>query len=280
MKQTVVITGATGFIGSALLDALIKADHQVIGLTRRPPEEGSRLLQVSSYPDYDPPENAVLVHLAERRDVKAAEERGDDYIGETVTLTRLLLEKPWNHAIYASSGEVYGDGINTERRTDEPVVPRGMYAITKFACEKEILNAGGTVLRLGNVYGKGMSPYNVLSDILKQIPGEGPLWVNDTTPMRDFVWIGDVVAGFIAAVNLKKDGVFNIASGRGTSIGELARQMLEVAGEGDRPVKARFSAGRGSCIVLDIAESRKQLGWVPAVPLRKGLELLLNDHDE
>jgi nucleoside-diphosphate-sugar epimerase len=194
-----------------------------------------------------------------------------------MALSRSLLGKTWNHVIYGSSAEVYGDRITTERFTDEPVVPRGLYAITKHACEKEVLKRRGTVLRLGNIYGEGMSRYNVFSDILKQIPGDGPVWVRDTHPMRDFIWINDVVAAFKAVINLKKDGIFNAGSGRGTSIGELARQILELAGEGDRPVKSKQSASSGSCIVLDISETKRQLGWTPSITLNKGLRMLLEE---
>jgi nucleoside-diphosphate-sugar epimerase len=158
------------------------------------------------------------------------------------------------------------------------VVPRGLYAITKHACEKEALKVRGTVLRLGNIYGEGMSRFNVFSDILKQIPGDGPVWVRDTHPMRDFLWINDVVAAFTVAINLKKDGVFNVGSGHGTSIGELARQILEIAGEGDRPVKSKQSASAGSCIVLDISETKRQLGWTPTISLQKGLQMLIEGH--
>ncbi len=280
MSQTVVITGASGFIGSALLDMLTRSGYRAIGLSRKTDANKSGLVYMADYASYDPPEDAILVHLAERRDVKAAEAEQAIHAQETVGLCKALIEKNWQHIIYASSAEVYGYSVRTERRTDEKIAPKSAYAKTKQTCEKDVLNSGGTVLRLGNVYGRGMSKLNVISDIIKQIPGDGPLLINDTNPMRDFIWIEDVIIAYIAAINLCKTGIFNIGSGRGTSIGDLITQTLKQAGEENRPVKVKKKTTSRSCIVLDISETKRQLGWTPSVSLSEGLNRLLQDRHE
>lgn len=275
MKSPIVVTGASGFIGQALTKALTEAGFQCVGLSRDKKAKKNDLVEVSDYADYMPPRGAVLIHLAETRDYRVVEAGGMAYVDTSIDQCQTLLGKPWKHVIYASSAAVYGDGVNTERRTDEPVVPRGAYATAKYMCERVILNAGGSALRLANVYGPGMAQNNVVSDILNQIPGGGPLLIKDGKPLRDFIWIGDVAQGFVAAAELLKDGIFNIGSGLGTSIADLARKMLTIAGEGDRPIRTTEPSRRLSCIVLDVAETKKQLGWVPSTPLSKGLKLLM-----
>jgi len=134
-------------------------------------------------------------------------------------------------------------------------------------------------LRIGNNYGTGMTKLNVISEILRQIPGDGPVNINDTKPICDFVWIDDVVIGIIAVINLSKPGIFNIASGRGTSIGDLIKQTLRFANEEHRQIEVKKKTDSRSCIVLDIADTKRQLGWVPKVPLSEGIRRLLQDNN-
>jgi len=277
--ETIVVTGASGFIGKRLCHEIIDRGYDCVGLSRASASKGKHIKVVSKYEDFDPPDNAILIHLAERRDIKSAQLGGYSYVDETVALCYHLTKKDWRHIIYASSAEVYGYGVTTERTTKEPVVPHNLYAKTKRACEKEVLNNGGTALRLANVYGPGMAEYNVISDILKQIPGKGALHVRDKNPMRDFIWIGDVVEAFLAAIDRLKDGIFNVGTGKGTSIGDLARKILTIAGEKNRRVIATAPSDKKSCIVLDVAESKKQLDWVPKTKLDKGLKLLLKERN-
>ncbi|MBU0518270.1 NAD(P)-dependent oxidoreductase [bacterium] len=275
--ETIVVTGATGFIGRRLCHEIIDRGYDCVGLSRASKSAEAHIRVVSKYEDYDPPDNAILVHLAERRDIKTAQSGGYSYVDETVALCYNLTKKAWRHVIYASSAEVYGHGITTERSTSEQVLPHNLYAKTKRACEQEILNNKGTALRLANVYGPGMAEYNVISDILKQIPGSGPLTVRDTQPMRDFIWIGDVIEAFLAALDRLKDGIFNVGTGTGTSIGDLARKILDLAGEADRPIESKTLPGQKSCIVVDVAETKKLLDWVPKTSLNKGLKMLLEN---
>jgi UDP-glucose 4-epimerase len=235
-----------------------------------------QIMHVTSYADLAPPSpGSVLLHLAEPRDVAAV--AGED---ARVTAARqgalAALLARWEHLVYASSAAVYGDAEPAPRRTDEAIAPRGAYAEAKATNEHAVLAAGGTVARLANVYGPGMAPNNVLADILRQIPGEGPLTLRALAPVRDYLWIDDAAAGLAALATAREAGAFNLGTGIGTSVGELARKALVTAGQSGRPVVASEASDPASHLVLDVADTAARVGWSPAVALDDGLRRLMD----
>ena len=266
----VVVTGASGFVGRALLARLAAAGLETCGVSRSP---GADLLQVASYADS--PAGDVLVHLAEDSDRGRVNALGEAYVESAVRTTQALLQRGYAMVIYVSSSTLYGDQTIHPLAADAPTLARDAYARAKLLCEKTVLEHRGLVIRFSNLYGPGMAGNNVLSDILSQLSGEGPLVVQDDSPVRDFLWIGDAVDLILKAIERKLAGVINGGSGTGTSIRELARLILTLAGQATRPVHARQRGDTPSVNVLDISETMKLAHWSPATPLRSGIGLLL-----
>jgi nucleoside-diphosphate-sugar epimerase len=119
----------------------------------------------------------------------------------------------------------------------------------------------------------------VISAILSQIPGEGPLVLQNTAPIRDFIWVDDAVACLMAACRKMPRGILNVACGRGFAVGEVARMALVLAREGSRPVVGKTSSSNNSCLVLDITRTSSLLNWEPEVELVGGLEILLREKE-
>lgn len=273
-----VVTGASGFLGRAVVAELINRRLSVMRVAR------SRLqslacvtdVQVSQYSNFAPEaSNPVLIHLAEIRDVAEANRRGEDHVREAMSTLAGLLRHRWCHVVYASSAVVYGDGEGRPRTTDEVVSPQEPYARSKLACERIAVSSGGAALRLSNVYGPGMARDNVVSDVMKQIPGKGELKVRDVAPVRDFLWVADAAAGLVAAATKNAGGLFNLGTGKGASIGEVAQRALNLAGESERPVIGINREPRVSHLVLNIEKTAASLGWSPVVDLDRGLATLL-----
>lgn len=264
----VAITGASGFIGRALFEQLKKKGIPVTRLTRGK-REG--LTTISSYDDIGLgfSTETVLIHLAQPRDASNPSD------GKEVAICRSLATKPWRHMVYVSSSVVYDDKKEYPRKPDEIVAAVNEYAQVKLACESIITDAGGTCLRFSNIYGPEMAPNSVISDILGQIPGEGPLSVRDKTPIRDFLWIEDAVRCLISASVLKPGGIFNVGSGNANSIGKLAELALVIAGEKNRPVVSKIESQRQSTVVLDISKTTSILNWSPEMEIELGLSILL-----
>lgn len=273
MTCEIVVTGASGFVGQALMKMLLESGFSVTGLSRR---KMSGVTTVSSYADAPAHEGAVLVHLAQGRNTS------DAFDDEDIELCRTLAAMPWRHIVYASSAIVYGDAKDYLRRPEEEVSAFSDYSRVKLACEEIVSKVGGTSLRIGNLYGPGMGVDTVISAIVSQIPGEGPLKLMDTLPIRDFLWIEDAVRCIVSACQVMPGAILNAGSGSGMAVGDVARLALTLAGESSRPVVGTASSGRPSCLMLDISKTRSVLNWSPEISISAGLLSLLdtNKNDE
>ena len=276
-KLKIVITGASGFIGGHLIKHLSDfANTEIVPLTRR---RIPNLVQVSNYADA--PDGDVLIHLAEDNNLVSVTNKGLTYENEALSTLRALLAKKYRRVIYTSSSTLYGDKSIIPHGTGDEVFEMNPYARIKSLSEGAVLeNPNGTVVRLANVYGPLMSANNVMSQILKQIPQQGDLEVGDVTPVRDFIWVQDVVEGISMLAHMDfaeigKSKMYNLGSGIGTSIGDLALLTLELAGQPERRVVSKNETRVASSIVLDYSETTNICGWTPRMSLQQGIASLL-----
>ena len=277
MIDAVVVTGASGFIGRALIAELASTGVPVIAVARRSVEmsAGVEAVIVDDYAATPAPSGAVLVHLAETRDIGDAASAGEAHLVRTVALARLLAGKPFAHRVYVSSAAVCSTVGDRPHRPGEAVNPVGAYAIAKRRSEKAMLAADGTVARIANLYGPGMASNNVIADILRQVHAPGPVCIRDGRPVRDFIWIDDAARGLAAMARRPASGVFNLGTGQGHSVRALAEIALRLTGQGDRPVVETAPAGRVDVVVLDPSATEAQFGWRANTALASGLEILL-----
>ena len=269
----IVVTGASGFLGSMVARRLAGRAVEVVRVARRPLPGAIQVTDYAHTPDGD-----VLVHLAEEKDRSRAHEEGDAGVEAARRVLHALLGKPWQRVIYASSAVLYGDREYAPHKTGDRVYAADAYSRMKLAGEKAVLGSqAGVVARLANLYGPGMAGNNVVSTILRQIDADGPLVVRDETPVRDFVWAEDAADAIARMAMEGASGLFNVGSGEGVSIRQLATLALKLAGQGNRAVLASQPGGRSSCIVLDISATIGALGWSPRIDLEHGLGQLLRD---
>jgi UDP-glucose 4-epimerase len=260
--QAIVVTGASGFLGASITERLLKENLPVIGTSRRA-EIG--LVQVADYRNI--PEAEVVIHLAEDPHRERINRESEEYFRLAESVVRTLCLRS-NRVIYASSGTVYGDQSTLPFTTNMPVHATDQYSQMKIRHERIVCEANGSVMRLSNVYGSRMSPNNVLSDILRQIPGRGDLKIRDDRPVRDFVSVESAALAFALASRSPVPGILNVGSGVGISVGDLARSALRAAGQAERAVVATHPVGRRSVNVLDIQKTRECLGWPGSVPVQ------------
>jgi UDP-glucose 4-epimerase len=278
----VVVTGASGFVASRVL-RLLRENSQVelVPVTRQ------RIPDWCCVTDYaQSPSGDVLIHLAENCDRGQVANLGAAYEGNIRASLSALLAKDYHRIVYASSAVLYGDEGTRPHLTGDPVVITDAYARVKYQSELAVLGSqGGTVVRLANVYGYGMSENNVMSAILRQIPGSGILRVMDTSPVRDFISVDDVAEGIVALAlrhnqNGNTGGLHNLGTGIGTSIGALAGMALEIAGQSDRRVETGANTNKQSSLVLDHGQTTRDCGWEPKTTLQQGLTDLLQKTKE
>ena len=190
----VAVTGASGFLGEATVRLLAKKGYHCLGLTRK---KTPKFYYVKSYEDA--PLADVLIHLAESNDRTLLAAQNSPIEKEADQTLKMLLSKGYRKVIYASSAALYGDRWIEPRKVTDPVESVDTYTRIKLKSESAVLAQGGTVARLANLYGPGMSQKNVLSHILDQIGCGKQIIVRSLEPVRDYLWIED------AAVDNFKD---------------------------------------------------------------------------
>jgi len=279
-RLRLVVTGASGFIGKHLTKTLIKnMDIEVIALSR---SGAQNTMKISNY--VQAPDGDVLIHLAENNSTKSVAQQGKFHETQTLTTLNSLLNKKYSRVIYASSSVLYGENSNSPHHTEDRIFTDSPYCRVKALAEESVLDRSkGVVVRIGNVYGPGMSNSSVLSQILNQILLPGDLVIRDSIPIRDFIWVEDVIDGIsrLAVQQLsdnQSNRIYNLGTGVGTSIGNLARHTLDLAGQSERRVVSKSQSETPSSIILDYSKTTLACGWTPKVILREGLAELVTSN--
>lgn len=267
----VVITGATGFLGRILLHKLMNCTGvEVIGTSRH---SHSGVVQVASYADA--PGGDLLVHLAETSDRQLANSRGAPYERDSLGTLEILLGKGYERVVYASSAALYGDQNEGLCKVDSSVHVVDTYTRLKHASEQMVLEKKGVIARLVNLYGPGMAAGNVINTILNQVPMDGPIRMLDLNPVCDFLWIEDAADAFKIMSMGEATGIFNVGTGQGTSILQLATIVMNASGQFHRAIESKSQVNRRSHRVVDISETINHFGWRPTTTLRRGIQSLL-----
>ena len=218
-----------------------------------------------------------LLYLAENNEITRADKLSSDYIENNVKRLKFIISNTRSKLIYASSVAIYGDLSEIPHSPSEKLNIINTYSKSKFECEKLVLQAGGVVARLSNIYGPGMSKKNIISDILKQIKVKGIDSINiiDGSPIRDMIHISDVTSCLLSMTKIQKKGIYNIATGTSISMKDLALMILKVANFEEYKLVELKHNKTTSCISLDISNTKKTFAWSPSISLQDGLKELV-----
>jgi UDP-glucose 4-epimerase len=289
--ERILLTGASGFIGSHLVPALLSAGHQVSALVRQKSKCPSGCVPLAA--DLKAPETlrllsqdmaeyGVLIHLAAKMPQQSiASETVSAMCTENLETTRHLLDAlpcTVSHIIFAGTIDVYGPPQFLPLTEAHPANPVTSYGISKLETER-LLDAycrdNGltlTVLRFSQVYGPGEPAIKAIPLFIKAVKaGEPPVIYGDGSELRDYVYVDDARRACVAAVNRKPTGVFNIASGKKVSIKEVLERIISISGKELAPVFQERQKEKMD-IYFDVSKPRTELGFTPHVSLEKGLK--------
>jgi len=192
--------------------------------------------------------------------------------------------------VYLSSGgTVYGNARRLPIREEDPTEPLCAYGVSKLAVEKylglfqRLHGLEYVILRPGNAYGPGQDPnrgQSAVTVFAHRAARNEPITIwGDGSTTRDFLFVADLVDAIVRAVTYEPgaDGprVFNVGTGRGTSLKDLLEVIGHVMG---RALEARYTPGRIADVAANVLDSRRLrewMGWEPCVDLSEGVRRML-----
>lgn len=305
----ILVTGGAGFIGSHLVDRLLRDGNEVIVIDNSPEnfernlshhrENPKFTFSVSDIRNIDKlkdqyPLNTIgcdwkFVHLAALADIVPSIDEPLDYhdtnVNGTVQLLELARERNIEKFIYAASSSCYGDKPNVPTKETDPINCKYPYALTKWMGEQyvqhwnKVYGLPTISLRLFNVYGprsRTTGAYGAVFGVFlsQKIHNKPYTVVGSGSQSRDFIYVTDVVQAIILAMSSKKSGeIYNIGSGGHTSINNLVNLLGVTSGVEKVPARP----GEPDITMAWIGKAQTELGFNPAMSLPKGVKIMLDN---
>jgi len=297
------VTGGLGFIGSNICKALLKNGHQVIIIDNCHSGNETKISDIKDKVELHKNDirdkNGIkkilenvngIFHEAALTDVQESYQKKEEFFAVNVVGTKNIFEIAKDYdikVIFASSAGVYGNTKIIPIKENFDRNPINPYGQTKMENElsAEILTKKGLRsigLRYFNVYGIGQtSTYaGVITKFLRQLKENNPpIIFGKGSQIRDFIHVNDVAEANISAMNRNiENDFFNIGSGIGTSIIELAKMMIKISKLQIEPILEASVPGDIELSKANIDHVKNMLGWNPKIPLEKGIAEIMNKY--
>lgn len=298
-KLKCVIFGGGGFIGSHIADHLLRSGHSVKIFERpripwyRPfePHESVEWITGDLLSNHDLSDaiqgTDVVLHLVSTTLPKSSSDDPiydvqSNLVGSLQMLNLMVTHQVKKIVFISSGGTVYGNPEYLPIDERHPTNPNVSYGITKLAIEKYLLlyekmhGIKAVILRVANPFGERQrveTAQGAVGVFLHRVLGAQPIEIwGDGRVVRDYLYISDVAEAFVKAVEYQGDkNIFNISSGKGTSLNELLDLMENLLA---KPIQRRYLPGRSFDVPISIlsnALAREELGWEPKISLRDGI---------
>jgi UDP-glucose 4-epimerase len=295
----VLVTGGAGFIGSHVVDALVKEGHSVavvddLSMGKREQVHPAARFYRADIRDRQALEEVfrierpeVVNHHAAQVDLRRSMSEPSFDASVNILGSLLLIElsltcKVRKFIDISSGGAVYGEPQQLPVDERHPIRPMSAYGVSKYTVEQylRLFDGAGldcTILRYANVYGPRQDPAGeagVVAIFSRQmLAGERPTIFGDGTKTRDYVYVGDVVAANLLAMTekLASGRSYNIGLGREVSDRQIFELVRSAVGATLEPILASKRPGEIERICLDASLAKAELGWEPAISLEEGM---------
>jgi UDP-glucose 4-epimerase len=293
----ILVTGGAGFIGSHLTDTFLANGDDVTvldDLSRGRPGrlDPSIALHKVSITDVDALRSVVeqvrpelICHLAAQIDVRVSVDSPADDAAINVVGTVNVLEAAraaGARVLFASTGgAIYGVDVPVPSSEDDRPGPEAPYGTAKYCAEQylglynRLHGTTHAALRLANVYGPRQDPTGEAGVVGifcgRALHGDRPTVFGDGSQTRDYVYVGDVAAAFLAAAQTDRPGVWNIGTSRETSVLQLIDLVGKAAGRDVSPEFAPARPGEVQRSALAVERARNDLGWTARTGLADGV---------
>jgi len=296
-----LVTGGAGFIGSNMVDELVRRGHQVVVLDDLSAGKEANLagvrgkidLHVGSITDLAKVQAACVgvdyvIHLAARtsvpRSVKDPIETNKVNIDGTLNVLVAARDAQVRRFVYAASSSAYGETPTLPKVESMPSEPISPYGVTKYVGELyaqvfgRVYGLGNASVRYFNVFGPRQDPTSQYSGVLSRfmlavLEGQQPVVYGDGEQSRDFTYIENVVDETLRACEVKGASglVFNGGTGARITLNEVLKLLEKISGQ---KIQAKYDPPRTGDILhsqADVSLARKVLGYEPGVQFEEGL---------
>ncbi|MEK9285543.1 NAD(P)-dependent oxidoreductase [Bradyrhizobium sp. ISRA442] len=281
-----LVTGASGFVGRALVDRLRQRGATVIGLSTA----NGDIADPATLRSHQTASIDRIIHLAARTFVPQSWSDPADFhrVNTSGTLNVLEFCRERRIPLTYVSAYVYGQPIEQPIKEDHPLVPNNPYALSKVlaeaACEfyARVHSLPVTVVRPFNIYGAGQDPHFLIPTILRQVLWADEISVQDLAPRRDYLYIGDLLE-LLETTPLAPPGynVYNAGTGVSLSVADVIAAAQAEAGtskpvRSDQTRRAQEIGDTRACI----EKARTELGWTPRHGFRDGIRIVIGTMKE
>jgi dTDP-glucose 4,6-dehydratase len=301
--QRILVTGAAGFLGSHLTDALLAQGHEVVGadnlstgrlqnIAHLAKETRFALLDQDICTPFDPGRVDFVFNFASPASPADYDRLGPETlkVGSYGTVNALEIARQYKAGfLHASTSECYGDPLE-HPQTEEywghvnPIGPRSVYDEAKRFSEATVMayyryyGVDTHMVRIFNTYGPRLQPTDgrVISNLMVQaLRGEDLTIYGDGSQTRSFCYVSDLIDGILRLGASQEHMPVNIGNPVEWTIAECAQEVLSVTGSLSKICHLPLPPDDPARRRPDITKAQKLLGWTPKVGLREGLELSL-----
>ena len=295
--MNILVTGGAGFIGSHIVEAYLKLGHRVIILDNLSSGKKENIAPEAKFYEMDlldprienllgDEQIEVINHHAAQisvtHSVTHPEEDASINILGSIKLLEAAKSGGVKKFIFASTGgAIYGFQDAFPADESHACRPESPYAISKFSVEnylhyyRKTYGLNSTILRYSNVYGPRQDPHGEAGVVAifcqKLLSQSQPVIFGDGEQTRDFVSVQDVAEANVLALTHSLAGIYNVGTGKETTVNELFQQIAQLAGNNVTPQHAPARKGELQRSVIDPEKFRASTRWKPGLPLKQGL---------
>lgn len=281
--KSILVTGANGFIGSALIKSLESLGFNIIRFN----SSNGDISNYNFLKEYENTDIYHIFHLAAKTFVPDSWENPLEFYKTSVLGTGQILElcRHKNIPLTFVSAYLYGLPEKLPITEDATIKSNNPYAHSKYLAEElcrfysEYYNVKVTIARPFNIFGKNQKSMFLIPFIIKQILNDNTIKVKDLYPKRDYIYLDDLINGLVKTIDNKKQfSIYNFGSGKELSVHEIIDIAQKIAGTNKEVISEKEERQNEIMnVVADISKAKRELGWEPKFSFEDGIKEIIED---